>query len=91
MDPWRALMNTVMHFRVPYNVGKSLSSWATGSFSRRTQLHGVRQWVSKVICPKWFYVSHSNRLRIIRTKYIFAAVDKLDLSPCQRLVLGENR
>jgi hypothetical protein len=26
MDPWRALMNTVMHFRVPYNVGKSLSS-----------------------------------------------------------------
>jgi hypothetical protein len=40
-DHWRALVNTVMNPRVPYNVGKFLSSGATDDFSRRTQLHGV--------------------------------------------------
>jgi hypothetical protein len=40
-DQWSALVNTVLNFRVPYNVGKFLSSWATGGFSRRTQFHGV--------------------------------------------------
>jgi hypothetical protein len=40
-DQWRALVNTVLNLRVPYNVGKSLSSCATGGFSRRTHLHGV--------------------------------------------------
>jgi hypothetical protein len=34
-------VNTVMNLRVPWNVGKFLSSWATGGFSRRAQLHGV--------------------------------------------------
>jgi hypothetical protein len=34
-DQWRALVNTVMYFRVP------LSSCITGDFSRRTQLHEV--------------------------------------------------
>jgi hypothetical protein len=37
-----ALMNMLMNLRVPYNVGEFLSSWATGSFSRRARLHGVR-------------------------------------------------
>jgi hypothetical protein len=37
----RALVNTVMNLRVPYNFGKFLSSGATGDFSR-TRLHGVR-------------------------------------------------
>jgi hypothetical protein len=40
-DQWRALVNKVMNIRVPQNVGKSLSSCTTGSFSRRAQLHGV--------------------------------------------------
>jgi hypothetical protein len=31
-DQWRALVNTVMNFPVPYNVGKFLSSCATGGF-----------------------------------------------------------
>jgi hypothetical protein len=32
--------DSIMNFSVPYNVGKFLSSWATGGFSR-TQLHGI--------------------------------------------------
>jgi hypothetical protein len=39
-DQWRAVMNTVMNLRVPLNVGKFLSSCATGGFSR-IELHGV--------------------------------------------------
>jgi hypothetical protein len=39
-DWWKALVNTVMNLRVPYNVGKFLSSCTTGGFSRRAQLHG---------------------------------------------------
>jgi hypothetical protein len=39
MDQWRALVSTVMNLRVPQNVGKFLSSCATGGFSRRAQLH----------------------------------------------------
>jgi hypothetical protein len=41
-DQWRALQNTVMNLRVPYNVGKFLSSCVTGGFSIRAQLHEVR-------------------------------------------------
>jgi hypothetical protein len=40
-DHWRALVNTVLNPRVPYNFGKFLSSCRTGGFSRRAQLHGV--------------------------------------------------
>jgi hypothetical protein len=36
-DWWRALVNTVMNLRVPYNAGKFLSSYTTGSFSRRAE------------------------------------------------------
>jgi hypothetical protein len=51
-DQWRALVNTVMNFRV----GKLLSSCATGGFSRRTQLPGV-SW-----CPKMLrYCRHKKR------------------------------
>jgi hypothetical protein len=40
-DQWRALMNTVMKFRVPYNVGKFLSRRPSVDFRRRTQSYGV--------------------------------------------------
>jgi hypothetical protein len=35
---WRAVVNTVMNLRVPYNAGKFLSSCTIGSFSGRAQL-----------------------------------------------------
>jgi hypothetical protein len=38
-NQWRALVNTVMNLRVPWNAGKFLSSCTIGSFSRRAQLH----------------------------------------------------
>jgi hypothetical protein len=37
-DQWRALVNTVMNLRVPWNAGKFLSGCTIGDFSRRTQL-----------------------------------------------------
>jgi hypothetical protein len=39
---WRALVNRVMNFRVPQNLGKLMSSCTTGGFSRRAHLHAVR-------------------------------------------------
>jgi hypothetical protein len=39
-DQWRALVNTVMNLRIPYNVGEFLSSCTTGGFLR-TLLYGV--------------------------------------------------
>jgi hypothetical protein len=41
-DPWQALVNMVMNLLVPQNAGKFFSSYTTGSFSRRAQLHEVR-------------------------------------------------
>jgi hypothetical protein len=43
-------VNTVMNLRDPYNFGKFFSSYATGVFSRRAQLHGVNWQIGKVIC-----------------------------------------
>jgi hypothetical protein len=40
-DQWRAIVNTAISLRVPYNVGKFLSNCITGGFSRGAQLHGV--------------------------------------------------
>jgi hypothetical protein len=37
-DQLRALVNTVMNFRVSYNAGKFLSSCTIGGFSRRARL-----------------------------------------------------
>jgi hypothetical protein len=39
MNQWRALVNTIMNLRVPYNDLNFLSSCAFGGFSKRAQLH----------------------------------------------------
>jgi hypothetical protein len=40
-DHWRALVNTIMNLRVPWNFRAFLSSCTTGGISRRAQLHEV--------------------------------------------------
>jgi hypothetical protein len=37
-DQWRALVNTVLNLRAPYNAGKFLSGCTIGGISRRAQL-----------------------------------------------------
>jgi hypothetical protein len=37
-DQWRALVNTVLNLRVPYNAGKFLSGCTIGDSSRKAQL-----------------------------------------------------
>jgi hypothetical protein len=40
-NQWRALMNTVMNLRAPYNFGKFLSNCIIGASSKGTQLYEV--------------------------------------------------
>jgi hypothetical protein len=56
-DQWRAVVNTVMNYCVPCNVGKFFSSWVNGNFSGRTQLLGVSLLVhTKVHQEKLYHV-----------------------------------
>jgi hypothetical protein len=41
-DRWRALENSVLNLRVPFNAGKLSSVLTTGDLSSSAQLHGVR-------------------------------------------------
>jgi hypothetical protein len=43
----RALVNTLMNLSVPYVAGKFLGSCATGALSRRSQFHGVSQYIAR--------------------------------------------
>jgi hypothetical protein len=45
-NQWRALVNTVMNFRIPQKVGNFLTSQVTVSFSIRTLPHTVIHSVS---------------------------------------------
>jgi hypothetical protein len=47
-DQWRALVNTIMTLRISQNMGKFLSSWATGGFSS-TQHHRVSHSISQLV------------------------------------------
>jgi len=40
---WQSLVNEAMNFRVPWNAGNFLTSWANVWFSGRAVLHGVSQ------------------------------------------------
>jgi hypothetical protein len=65
-DQWRALLNTLMNFQVPWNAGNFLSGCTTCSFSRRAQLH---EWV-RVMCSfinSNSQVSYTFLLLIIRS------------------------
>jgi hypothetical protein len=48
-DQWRALVNTAMNLRVPLNAGKFLSSYITGTFSRRPHL--LQRWGLQILYP----------------------------------------
>jgi hypothetical protein len=67
-DQWRALVNTVMKLRLPYNSGKFLSSCTTGVFSRRAQLHEVGCNQCYFRCGNSIYVTTHRYTRIFNTE-----------------------
>jgi hypothetical protein len=46
VDPKGALVNTIIIFRASYSVATFLSSYSTGSFSRRALFHEVTKLVA---------------------------------------------
>jgi hypothetical protein len=62
-DQSRALVNTVMNFRVPWNAGKFFSSCRTGGFSRTAQL--VRFPIVLLRHFQYLYNFLSYRLRLV--------------------------
>jgi hypothetical protein len=59
-DQWRALVNTVMNLQVPCL--EILEQLSTGSFSRRTQIHGVSYLVSQPCGAGRFKITYSQAI-----------------------------
>jgi hypothetical protein len=57
---WRALVNSVLNLRVPWNSGKLSSGLTTGSLSSSAQLHRVSRFGSRILSP-YSYSNGSNR------------------------------
>jgi hypothetical protein len=88
-DRLKDLVNTVINFRVPQNVGKFLSSCAIGGFSR-SQLRKLVLFVMKM--TPYLYnvtpVSNRIRIRIGFNSVISRSYSILFLSVVQRLTLS---
>ena len=67
-DRWKAVMDTVMNIRVPYNLGNFLNRSETLSFSRSTLLRGVAQY-RDISCPIVYFFRHLPLLAFILWRY----------------------
>jgi hypothetical protein len=47
---WRALVNSVLNLRVPWNAGKLSRGLTSSGLSSSTQLHIVSYWILKALC-----------------------------------------
>jgi hypothetical protein len=47
IDQWQTLVNTVMNFRVPYNIGNFLSGWTTVGFLRTRPRGVIHLWITR--------------------------------------------
>jgi hypothetical protein len=56
---WRAVVNTVMSFRVPYNAGNFLATWGAVSLWERTPFFGIIQLICSSVCVVSNGVVHS--------------------------------
>jgi hypothetical protein len=51
-EKWRAVVNAVMKLHVPYNAGNFLTNWRPRSFSGRTVLHVVSDFIEWVVTDR---------------------------------------
>jgi hypothetical protein len=69
----KILLTTIINLRAPYNFGQFLSSFTAGSFSRRTQLHGVYSKIDRcwmLICGSLMYICEFCILFLQKSYYI---------------------
>jgi hypothetical protein len=65
---WWAVVNAVMNLRVPWNAGNFLTSWGPVSFSGRTLVHGVIEFV-KFLSVCFLIISRSEGACSVVTFY----------------------